>query len=175
MLSLKSIFSFIISPCLSPSSLRPIPLALSSVILSCPCSSLSPLLLLSHLFSFLFSLPSFPPALPHLTYSHSPQLKDPILLELCCLYALKKHFSNLFLAVPLLLSSASAPSSKQWMTPVAVAISSYPCGSSATSEGGETRAPPSAPLIAYPLWSSQPPSTLLPPTSHDRRAHWQLS
>lgn len=117
----------------------------------------------------------FPLALPHLTYSHSPQLKDPILLELCCLYALNKHFFNLFLAVPLLLSSASAPSSKQCMTPVAVTISSYPYGSSATSEGGETRAPPSAPLIAHCLWSSQPPSTLLPPTSHGRRAHWQLN
>lgn len=67
----------------------------------------------------------FPLSLPHLTFSHSLQLKDAILLELCCLCALNKHSSSFFLAVPLLLSPASAPSSKQCMTPVAVTVSSY--------------------------------------------------
>lgn len=46
---------------------------------------------------------------PHLTYSHSPQLKDPILLDLCCFYVLKQVFSNPSLTLPLVLLPASVP------------------------------------------------------------------
>lgn len=171
MLSLKSIFPFIISPCLSPSSPRPIPLALSSVTLSCPCSSVP----FAHAVAFLYPLSSspchhFPPLLPHLTYSHSLQLKDPILLELCCLYALNTFLTSFWLSPSSFLQPVPPSQSSIWHQLLS-ALTSSP----GTSEEGETPAPPSAPLNAYCLWSSQPPSTLLPPTSHGRRAHWQLS
>lgn len=147
MLSLKSSFSFIISPCFSPGSLRPTPLLFSQLYylvlaLFCPLYSCH-LICLS---SFLFSVPSFPLAFPHLTYSHSPQLKDPILLELHCLCVLKQLFSNPHPALPFFICLTSVtPPSKQCMTLVAIAIFSCPQGGLATSEGGETQAPFSSP------------------------------
>lgn len=153
MLSLKSSFSFIISPCFSPSSPRPIPLALSSVTLSRPCSPLFPLVLPSHLsvLSPLLSVIISPWLSPSHTQSFPPargRLLFGAVLPLCSKATL---FQPLFGSpLPPFFGQRSL-SSKQCMTPVAVAVFYCPQGAPAASRGRDP-----SPAFCFPHGSPLP-------------------
>lgn len=123
---------------LIPSSPRPIPLALSSVTLSCPCFPLSPLLLPSHL-SVLLPLPSavIPPWLSPISHTVVPPADDPVLLELLSKATL---LQPLMIDVPLL---SLAPLLKAAYDTGCCRCLLSPQGTTAPSEmGGETQPPP---------------------------------
>lgn len=125
---------------LIPSSPRPIPLALSSVTLSCPCLPLSLLLLPSHL-SVLFPLLSavIPPWLSPISHAVAPKADDPILLELLSKATL---LQPLMIDVPPPFSGPWPPSSKQPMTLVAVAVCSHPRAPQLPLRWGVRHSPP---------------------------------